>query len=388
MTKDWTTIRTIEAKVRRRWQDGTLLRVHAGESQMTPIEIPVHGPRTSEIGDDLVAVRVWIAELIDGSQAGRRYDILYSEIGGRHFGRNSLPSRLTVSTTDQAWALLDVRRHVKKFDALLELAEPTPPVRRWILDNPHRALELGESMPQLISAFRWLDTHRNSGQYLREISAPGVDTKFAEQHRPALAAILGVSSSAVGFLTDLGLRAKPEMIRIRVSPSLGFPAPISELSLRANELRELPISPQAAIVVENEVTYLSVDVPKDGIVIWGKGFEVDRVGRLPWLADIPVLYWGDLDTHGFAILNRLRAWLPNCRSVLMDRDTLITHRDRWGREDRPAKSDLTRLTSAELDVYTDLVTDRFGLQLRLEQERVDWLYAEETLMKTLASLAK
>ena len=48
------------------------------------------------------------------------------------------------------------------------------------------------------------------GRYLREVSAPRVDTKFAEWHRGVLAGILGVSASASGFLADLGLRAKPE----------------------------------------------------------------------------------------------------------------------------------------------------------------------------------
>jgi hypothetical protein len=234
-------------------------------------------------------------------------------------------------------------------------------------------------MPRLLAAFEWLDAHRGSGKYLREISAPGVDTKFGEKHRPVLAAMLGVSSTAAGFLADLGLRTKPEMVRIRVSPSLGLPAPISELALRATELRELAIAPRTAIVIENEVTYLSVDVPDDGIVIWGKGFEVDRVGRLPWLADIPVIYWGDIDTHGFAILDRLRTWLPTARSILMDRETLLAHRERWVSEDRPATSSLTRLTAAELDLYTDLVTDRLGLRVRLEQERVDWAAATTAL---------
>lgn len=41
-----------------------------------------------------------------------------------------------------------------------------------------------------------------------------------------------------------------------------------------------------------------------------------------------VHYWGDLDTHGSAILDRLRAWLPQTRSFLMDRETLLDHRER------------------------------------------------------------
>lgn len=379
MTQGWTTRRDIEERVRRRWDDGSLLRARAGASEFSPIEIPVRGPKASEIGDELVAVREWISALDAGSDAGRRYDIVLGQVGGRHIGRNALPSRVVVSTTEQACSLLGVRREAERFRELLELTDTTPAARAWVLAHPHRALELGEAMPRLLAAFEWLEAHRGSGQYLREISAPGVDTKFAEKHRPVLAAMLGVSSTAAGFLTDLGLRAKPEMVRIRVSSSLGLPTPISELALRTTELRELAIAPRSAIVIENEITYLSVDVPDDGIVIWGKGFEVDRVGRLPWLADIPVIYWGDIDTHGFAILDRLRAWLPAARSILMDRETLLAHRERWVSEDRPATSSLTRLTTAELDLYTDLVTDRLGRRVRLEQERVDWAAATTAL---------
>ena len=107
--------------------------------------------------------------------------------------------------------------------------------------------------------------------------------------------------------------------------------------MRSDGAGRADLEPRGAVIVENEISYLSVDVPEDGVVIWGKGFEVDRVGRLPWLAGVDVLYWGDIDTHGFAILDRLRAWLPQTRSVLMDRETLLAHRDRWVIEDRPAQ---------------------------------------------------
>ena len=78
--------------------------------------------------------------------------------------------------------------------------------------------------------------------------------------------------------------------------------------------------------------------------IWGKGFEVDRVGSLPCLAHADVVYSGDLDTHGFAILNRLCAWLPQTRSLLTDRDTPMAYRDRWVAEASPVVSQLNRLT--------------------------------------------
>jgi hypothetical protein len=120
-------------------------------------------------------------------------------------------------------------------------------------------------------------------------------------------------------------------------------------------------------------------VPAGGIVIWGEGFDVARLGRVPWLAHAAVTYWGDIDTHGFAILNRLRAWLPQANSVLMDRTTLVAHRDRWVREDRPTNAALTSLSHSEAALYSDLVTDALGPRVRLEQERIDWDWAQREL---------
>lgn len=379
MRARWSTPRDIAAKVMRRWDDGTLLRDYATGAPFTPIEVPLRGPKPSQVGDDLAAARQWVAALDDGRRGDTRYSLQWQSIGGRQIGRNRLPMRAVVETAEQAWALLGVGEAVQRFDEMLALTAQHRPVRRWIADQPHRALAVAPELPELIAAYTWLDTHRGSWRYLREISAPGVDTKFAERHRSVLAAMLGVSGSAAGFLADLGLRAKPGLVRLRPAPSLGLPAPLTELAVRPDELARLPITPRVAIIVENEISYLSVNVPDDGVVLWGKGFDVDRAGRLPWLAAARVRYWGDIDTHGLAILNRLRAWLPDTASVLMDRETLLAHRDRWVTEDRPATSILSRLTIPEQELYTDLVTDRLGERVRLEQERIDWQWVSRRL---------
>jgi len=380
MSATWTTPHDIAAKVRRRWDDGSLLRVHANGDPFEPIEVPLRGPTPSQVGDDVAAAREWVAALDAGRHDDSRYALQWQSIGGRRIGRNRLPVRAVVSSIDQAWALLGVTTMVRRFDDLLALAERHPQVREWIVGHPHRALELGHEMPRLIAAYVWLDSHRQSQRYLREISAPGVDTKFAERHRTVLAAMLGVSSTATGFLADLGLRCKPALVRLRPSPALGFPgATLTELAVRSEELAQLTVAPRVAVIVENEISYLSVAVPEGGMVFWGKGFEVERIGRLRWLAEADVLYWGDIDTHGFAILDRLRARLPRARSVLMDRDTLLAHRDRWVTEENPAKSALTRLTPDEYDLYSELVADGLGERVRLEQERIDWQWVQQRL---------
>jgi hypothetical protein len=61
----------------------------------------------------------------------------------------------------------------------------------------------------------------------------------------------------------------------------------------------------------------------------------------------------------------------------MDYTTLDAHRDRWVVETSPTRARLNRLHPDEALLYEDLVTDRLGDRVRLEQERVDWAWAEE-----------
>lgn len=376
----WTTPDDLRARVRRRWEDGTLLRSLAAGEEFPVQDLPVRGPKASEIGADLGAVQAWIARLEEGSRSGARYELVWREIGGREFGRNHIPTRARLTAHEQAWALLGVQRQVTAYADLLALVADDAPVRQWVVTHPLKALAAAEDWEQLLAAYRWLDRARGSGVHLRTIDAPGVDTKFVEQHRVVLSQLLGVGRSGPSFVKDLRLAAKPEMVRMRFEPGiLGLPPSVTEASLRWQEVADLRVGVQSAVVVENETTFLSLDPPHEGVLLWGKGFDVDRIGALRWLADVPVWYWGDLDTHGFAILDRLRAWLPRAASFLMDRDTLLQHRARWGSEPSPTSARLTRLGAEEAALYADLVEDRYASSVRLEQERIDWSWVRQHL---------
>ena len=382
--RPWTTPADVERAVRRRWDDGTLLRALADDEPFPVVDLPVHRPAASTIGDDLDAVRRWAVALeAGGSRRGdptARYEVVHGAVGGRAFGRNRLPERVRLSDFEQAWSLLGVHDEVESFRGVLSLVAEEPVALDWVRNHPLRALALGPEWVPLLAAYRWLREARGSGRYLREISAPGVDTKLVERHRALLAALLDVRAAAVPFVRDLGLASKPETVRLRFAPGTlrGLPR-LSEATVRVDELRESDLTVTRAVVVENETTFLSLPVPTGGVVVWGKGFEVDRVGSLPWLVGVDVDYWGDLDTHGFAILDRLRAWLPQTRSFLMDRETLLAHRERWGREPTPTAARLERLTGDEGALYSDLVGDRLATGLRLEQERIDWAWVGDHL---------
>jgi len=54
----------------------------------------------------------------------------------------------------------------------------------------------------------------------------------------------------------------------------------------------------------------------------------------------------------------------------MERETLLAHRSHWGEESKPARHDLSHLTSEEAAAYGDLRFERLRPKPRLEQERV------------------
>jgi hypothetical protein len=93
-----------------------------------------------------------------------------------------------------------------------------------------------------------------------------------------------------------------------------------------------------------------------------------------------VLYWGDIDTHGFAILNRLRQRFPSARSMLMDRATLLGHREHWAIEPSPTAVALDRLDRAESALYADLVSNAYAPSVRLEQERLSFSAVEKAVV--------
>lgn len=378
MSRPWRTIEDVRAAVLRHWKDGSLLRAHALGEPFPTVEVPLGGPTASQIEARWAEVRQWATSLSSSSQDETLYELQHRAVGGRTVGRNSLPHRAVVAHYEQAWALLKVSAEVQVFERLLE-STTAQACRQWALDHPLKTIDLANQWGRLLAAYQWLADSRDSGRYLRQIDAPGVDTKFVESHRGVLSSMLGAPVSKGALEQELGLSVKPSYVRLRLDPRVGPTAGVSELSVRTEELPALNLQCETVLMVENEITYLTVPVPPGGAVVWGKGFEAQRTQVLAEFSETPVYYWGDLDTHGFAILHGVRAALPQTQSVLMDRQTLLEHRSRWGVEPSPTAARLSRLTPAENSVYEDLVSGRYADRLRLEQERIDWSWALERL---------
>jgi hypothetical protein len=133
-------------------------------------------------------------------------------------------------------------------------------------------------------------------------------------------------------------------------------------------------------ITENEVNFLAFPAVADAMVIFGAGYGFDALASARWLNERTIHYWGDIDTHGFAILHELRGHFAHVESFLMDHATLMAHRSRWTDEPQPILRDLPLLSPAERTLFDELRWKRLdNRQVRLEQERIGFHCVEKAL---------
>jgi len=416
-----TSVDELRRRLQRRWDRGEFLgdTPPVGDDGQFPLRVPTGSASARLIRDDFDTVLDWAAayrQLGDAVEWTLRRD--------RTVGEVRLPAAVGFADIDHLARFLgrDCVAHLKRFRAVAtEVLEALPELRGGLGTSPHRILVVADDTPLLIAVTRWYRDHPRSGAYLRQIPVPGIDTKFVERHRGLLSQwweiIADAASVASGRATDspadgtdtpakppadagnacgaerpaspdaspvdpaesggfpvrFGFRDRPRLVRFRVldpdRPIAGFrdlTVPVEELTLAR------PEGIDRVFVVENDVTALAFPQAPRSIVIFGRGFRVGEIAAVSWLAEVEVVYTGDLDTHGFAILNRARAHLPHLRSILMDSDTLLSHRAQWSHENVQTTADLPFLTPSEQATYDALRYNRYSDGVRLEQERISF----------------
>ncbi|SDB42256.1 hypothetical protein SAMN05660653_02013 [Desulfonatronum thiosulfatophilum] len=395
MTKltNWTTPLDLRNQVRRLWDRGVLpaalVSRETGEG-LFPLKLSLKAPGSRDLAERYDEVRNWIA-LLD--QEARHYRVLRREINHRILGVNTIPAQVWVDTLEQALALIQKGRDARLLSELAALTlERRPELLPWLARRPLRALELTGQWHLLLDIVSWLREHPRPDIYLRQVDIPGVHTKFIETHRGVLAELLDMSlpaeavdSSACGvngFVQRYGFRTKTLSVRFRVlDPNVALLPSVpprkgdQDLTLAHEDFACLDPPLQRIFITENEINFLAFPPIPRSMVVFGSGYGLDRLAEAVWLHQREVHYWGDIDTHGFAILDQLRCCFPHVVSLLMDNETLLAHKEFWSIEPRQETRVLPRLTASERMLYDDLRWNRVGEQVRLEQELIgfDWI---------------
>ena len=240
-----------------------------------------------------------------------------------------------------------------------------------------------------LALLEWLDAHPGSGCFAREIPVEGIDSKWFERHRHSLAvlwnALHGSQLKVEGFASAVGLREPPNYVRVRhaqdwfASPNIGAAEEKQAIMVPIEALAKRPCTSSVVLIIENEQTGLSLTAPNEVPILIGMGYGVAALARVTWLREKRVLYFGDLDTHGLAILAECRRILPQTESLLMHTEVYEAFKKLSVSEPRPVSIVPKELTPAEAKLFTELLTQGG----RLEQERIPLPYVDEAIRKRL-----
>lgn len=384
MRAQWTTPVDLIRELTRLWDRGELLR---GDDNLYPLRLRLRRPTSRELGERFGEVRDWLRTLEQGSdQYG--YLLEYEEIAHRQLGRNRIPSRVFVPTEAQALRMLGKTRAADRFTRLVdEVRREFPSLAGWLLRKPLLALELADSWPGILSVLRWFQSNPSPGLYRRQLEIEGVDTKFIEGNQRVLTELLTLvlppehvaGGSGMSFDRRFGLREKPPLIRFRLLDGTQAIHGLTDLTVPTHELARLELPVDEVIVTENEVNGLALPPRPRTLVVFGQGYAVEKLAEVRWLETRRVRYWGDIDTHGFAMLDRFRAHFPLAESMLMDYETLLAHQAMWVTEPSPQVDALSRLSTAESTLFDELVRGVHGECIRLEQERIGFAWVRLAL---------
>jgi hypothetical protein len=398
VTNTWTTPAELRAQLMRRWDKGELLAEIVAPGDLFPLRLGLRGPTSSDLSERFDEVRTWAA----GLQQSPGCRLVMREVRHRVIGQNSLPGEAWVDTLDDALRLVGKARDARAFLALHAVTlRQQPTLLPWLQRQPLRALALAELWPQLLDVVAWLQAHPRPDIYLRQVDLPGIHSKFIEAQRGVLSELLDLTlpadaidtmaSGAAQFARRYGFRDKPLRVRLRfLDPehSAWVSGADADYTVSQQAFARLAPDVRHVFITENEINFLAFPPAAGSLVVFGAGYGFEAIARAAWLQQCGLHYWGDIDTHGFAILDQLRARFPHAQSFLMDHDTLLEHQAQWTLEPQPTQRELPRLNEAERRVYDDLRWRRLRDEpLRLEQERIAFGCVERAVIAAVTAVA-
>lgn len=375
----------LKAKATSRYA-GALQKVLLGENPF-PLALPYKRPARG--GDPATLIR--LKNFLRGeskAQNGFGPTIEFEAARTRKFGEGVLAGAITFDTLD------DLTRYIgKKAEADRVVAHASivtlafPEARNWTANQQRRLSDLDVPTWQgIVETVRYFREHPKPWIYPREVPLRR-HTKFLEDHHSAVInLLLGISPEVLNevytnWQDRLGLRSSSEMIEGRfLDPAIAPQLPRHMLA-PVQEWNRCDFNPAWVLVTENRTTLLTLGPLPGCLALLGKGYAASRLAQVGKLKATRVVYWGDIDQHGFEILASLRSDLPETQSCLMDEETLRQCAAETGREDvsgtLPRAFVAANLTAAEQGLWQNCAS----WHLRLEQEKIPQRISQPVLAR-------
>lgn len=328
---------------------------------VAPLTVRLGSPNEAVVAAHRPMVEAWVR-----AWQGSRLDVRWEERQWPSLGRQLLPVSVTVEGSEGIAAAAGATRRWQTCLHRRARLEALDHAANWtdVLSTSFRYWNTlsDNDFDRILAVLSWLQQNPDSGLLIRQLPIPGVDTKWLGTHRVAVTSL----AVPLGIPEHLGLRERELLRAVAIlDPALRHGLP-RLFSASDRELAALDLAPSQVLVVENLQTLEALPDLPDTVAVFGWGGNALAVAEFGWVRSAKrVVYWGDLDTDGFAILARFRA-KRSCESLLMDHATLQSWRELAVPHPASGSVDTELLTRDELAALDLLRCDG----LRLEQERI------------------
>ncbi|SFI58952.1 Wadjet anti-phage system protein JetD domain-containing protein [Halpernia frigidisoli] len=312
---------------------------------------------------------------------GFGFTLDYQTIKTKTIGTQQLPTSIYFDTEKDFLKFLGKEKEVENFindwqtinTNFLELKD-------WLIKNPTKIIQHQGKWESILKVCNYFKNSPKPNLYIRELPA-NVHTKFIESNQSIISELLDIiiqnhiNLNEKEFEKRFNLKFREPLVRFKIldkNISENYFSGLNDISIPISQFESLKLPLKQVLIVENKTTlYTTLTLPKmdNTIAIFGQGNAVTNIQNAKWLDDLTVLYWGDIDAHGFEILSRIRKHFKHTKSVLMDKSTF----DKYFENDsgKPTTDTTTlNLTDNEKELYNLLKTNNW----RLEQEKIPFDY--------------
>ena len=375
----------MKQKLEKFYTRGDVFKSYINSLDILPITVKLKKVTQKDITEDFATVQKEIKRLKE-----LKLPLVYKEFSFKSIGVQKLPVEVRFEELDEYLSFICKLEEYQKFQTVYDdIVKNYTTLKDVFVKKPFLILDYHDRWDRILRVVDFMSKNKNPNCYIRELSIENVDTKFIEKHKKLLDNLLSnilqkdplKSLSDFAFEKKYGFKYPLSQVRFRILDSKYFINELSDLTLNIKEFEKLDLEIKRVFIIENKVTFLSFFNVVDSIVIFGSGYKVSLLKSAEWLKNKEIIYWGDIDEDGFAILSNLRSYLPQTKSILMDTKTIerFSHLKVEYDKKSSTKENLSNLTKEEKLAYQRVKNDFYGKNFRLEQERIPFRYTKELI---------
>ncbi|MEP7374626.1 MAG: Wadjet anti-phage system protein JetD domain-containing protein [Chitinophagaceae bacterium] len=339
--------------------------------------------KSSAVRENLSELQTQLDDLYKKTKekTGFGYVVNKEDVHFRRTGSHTLPQSITFESAEDYIVFVGKKKEWNSFLYGTNVIEDElPQLKEWVLNNPQAVIDYDGEWVSLMNICKYFLVNPKPDLYLRQLPID-LHTKFIEQHDVILKSLLDFlirdnirDASEKSISKRYHLKYDEPTIRIRILDKLLMIGGLSDIRIPLSDFEKLEIHADNLIVTENKMNFLALPALPATIAIWsGGGFMISHLQKVRWLHNRNILYWGDLDTHGFLILHQMRTYFTQTKSVMMDMETFERFKGEGVVAGEKINSEkLTALDKTETKMFEFLRTNN----LRLEQEKIRQEHAD------------